>query len=42
VAGCQVFRKAIGLHFEGEDLASLGFCSNPTILATMELEQVAA
>jgi len=34
-------REAIGLHLEGEDLADLGFASNPTILATMELEAVA-
>ncbi len=34
-------REAISLHLEGEDLASLGIASNPTILATMELEAVA-
>lgn len=34
-------REAIGLHLEGEDLSELGFCANPTILATMELEAVA-
>jgi predicted RNase H-like HicB family nuclease len=34
-------REAIGLHLEGEDLAALGFCANPTILATMELKAVA-
>jgi predicted RNase H-like HicB family nuclease len=34
-------REAIGLHLEGEDLTALGFSSNPTILATMELEAVA-
>ena len=34
-------REAIGLHLEGEDLAALGFSTNPTILATMELEAVA-
>jgi predicted RNase H-like HicB family nuclease len=34
-------REAIGLHLEGEDLASLGFSSNPTILATLELEAIA-
>ena len=34
-------REAIGLHLDGEDLAELGFSSNPTILATMELEAVA-
>ncbi len=34
-------REAVGLHLEGEDLAAMGFSSNPTILATMELEAVA-
>ena len=34
-------REAIGLHLEGKDLADLGFSTNPTILATMELEAVA-
>jgi predicted RNase H-like HicB family nuclease len=34
-------REAIGLHLEGEDLTALGISSNPTILATMELEAVA-
>ena len=34
-------REAIRLHLDGEDLAALGFSSNPTILATMELEAVA-
>ena len=34
-------REAIGLHLEGEDLSELGFCADPTILATMELEAVA-
>jgi predicted RNase H-like HicB family nuclease len=34
-------REAIGLHLEGEDLATLEFWANPTILATMELEAVA-
>ena len=34
-------REAIGLHIEGESLADLGFCPDPTILATMELEAVA-
>ncbi len=33
--------EAIGLHIEGEDLGELGFSSDPTILATMELEAVA-
>ena len=34
-------REAISLHLDGEDLAALGIASNPTILATMELESVA-
>jgi predicted RNase H-like HicB family nuclease len=34
-------REAIALHLEGEDLAELGFRSDPTILATRELEAVA-
>lgn len=34
-------REAISLHLEGEDLPELGFSSDPTILATMELETVA-
>jgi predicted RNase H-like HicB family nuclease len=34
-------REAIGPHLEGEDLAALGIATNPTILATMELEAVA-
>ena len=34
-------REAIGLHLEGEDLSELGCSSDPTILATMELEAVA-
>jgi predicted RNase H-like HicB family nuclease len=34
-------REAIGLHLEGEDLAELGLASNPTILASLELEAVA-
>jgi len=34
-------REAIGLHLEGEDLSELGFSSDPTILATRELEAVA-
>ena len=34
-------REAIGLQLEGEDLAVLGYSSNPAILATMELEAVA-
>ncbi len=34
-------REAIALHLEGEDLAELGLVSDPTILATLELEAVA-
>lgn len=34
-------REAIGLNLEGEDLAALGPATNPTILATLELEAVA-
>lgn len=34
-------REAIALHIEGENLAELGFSSDPTILATIELEAVA-
>ena len=34
-------REAIGLHLDGEDLAALGFSTNPTILATLELDAVA-
>ena len=34
-------REAVALHLEGEDLTELGLASDPTILATMELEAVA-
>jgi predicted RNase H-like HicB family nuclease len=34
-------REAIALHLEGEDLSELGFCDDPTIVATMELQAVA-
>jgi predicted RNase H-like HicB family nuclease len=34
-------REAISLHLEGENLAELGLCKDPTILATLELEAVA-
>jgi predicted RNase H-like HicB family nuclease len=34
-------REAISLHLEGEDLAELGLCKDPTVLATLELEAVA-
>ena len=33
--------EAIGLHLEGENLAELGFASDPAIVATMELDAVA-
>jgi predicted RNase H-like HicB family nuclease len=33
--------EAIGLHLEGENLSELGFSTDPTVLATMELEAVA-
>ena len=31
-------QEGIHLHLDGEDLAELGRCVDPTILATMELE----
>ena len=34
-------REAISLHLDGENLEELGFATNSTILATMELEAVA-
>ena len=34
-------REAIALHLAGEDLAELGLASDPTVLATMELDAVA-
>ena len=34
-------REAIGLHLEGEDLEALGLATNPTILATLELDAIA-
>jgi predicted RNase H-like HicB family nuclease len=34
-------REAIALHLEDENLTELGFCQDPTIIATMELEAVA-
>ena len=37
----QNIREAIGLHLQGEDLSAFGLASNPTILATMELEAAA-
>lgn len=35
-------REAIALHLEDEDLAELGFVSDPAILVTVELEAVVA
>jgi predicted RNase H-like HicB family nuclease len=35
-------REATELHLEGENLATLGFVQNPTIVVTMELETVGA
>lgn len=34
-------REAIGLYLDGENLSELGLVSNPTILATLELDAVA-
>jgi predicted RNase H-like HicB family nuclease len=34
-------RDAIALHLAGEDLAELGLSTDPTILATIELQAVA-
>jgi predicted RNase H-like HicB family nuclease len=34
-------REAIALHLEGEDLVELGLSTDPTILATMEIDAVA-
>lgn len=30
-------REAVALHFEGEDMAALGFVAHPTIIITLEL-----
>jgi predicted RNase H-like HicB family nuclease len=30
-------RNAVALHLQGEDLASLGFAAQPTIIVTLEL-----
>lgn len=30
-------REAVALHLEGEDLATLGFAAEPTIIVTLEL-----
>jgi predicted RNase H-like HicB family nuclease len=34
-------QEAIALHFQDEDPAELGLVSNPTILATLELDAAA-
>jgi predicted RNase H-like HicB family nuclease len=34
-------QEAIALHLQDEDLAELGLVSNPTILATLELDAAA-
>jgi predicted RNase H-like HicB family nuclease len=34
-------REAISVHLEDEDLGELGFCEDPAIVLTMELEAVA-
>lgn len=31
-------QEAVSLHLEGEDLESLGFAEDPSILVTMEIE----
>jgi predicted RNase H-like HicB family nuclease len=35
-------KEAVELHFEGEDLAELGYAPNPSLLITYELEPVYA
>lgn len=35
-------REAVSLHFEGEDLAQLGFARHPSIIANFEMEPVSA
>jgi predicted RNase H-like HicB family nuclease len=35
-------REAVGLHFEGEDMAALSFVAEPTIVVTLELAPVHA
>ncbi len=30
-------KEAVALHFDGEDMAALGFVSEPTIIVTLEL-----
>ena len=34
----QNLREAVGLHLDGEDLASLGLAPQPTVVVTYELE----
>jgi predicted RNase H-like HicB family nuclease len=34
-------QEAISLHLQGEDLEELGLATNPTIIATIELQAVA-
>ncbi len=31
-------KEAVSLHLDGEDLAALGLCANPTVVITMELQ----
>ena len=31
-------KEAVSLHLDGEDLAALGLCVNPTVVITMELQ----
>lgn len=33
-------REALALHFEGEDVESLGFSKSPSVLVNFELPQV--
>ena len=35
-------REAIELHFDGEDLAEMGFAQNPSVIITYELEPLYA
>jgi predicted RNase H-like HicB family nuclease len=35
-------REAVALHLDGENLAELGFASDPNILVTMEIDPVHA
>lgn len=34
--------EAVSLHLDGEDLSALGLASNPTVVVTMELDNVHA